>query len=101
MFPYSMIVASNLLRQNKSRVPVPPKIKTFSQYTDVPEKEFYDLLVLRGKQVGVLEMANIISKWQGFDNLSEKQKIRFVKETLDPEYYSFKNYIKRALSKIF
>jgi len=100
MFPYSAIAAANLLNNQKGeRQPNPPKISTLSEFTQASPEDFYALLVKKGKTVGIFEMADMITKWQGFDNLTPNQKIRFVTETETPEYYSFANRVKRFLTK--
>jgi hypothetical protein len=100
MFPYAMINASLMLRNIKNkREPTPPLIYTLSQYTQIPTDDFYNLLIKKSSVVGFLETIDMITKWQGFDNLSEKQKIRFVNETIQPDYYSIKNRFKRLLKK--
>jgi len=95
MFPYSAIIASQLLHKQTPYVPKPPKISTLGDYTKTSPEDFYNLLVNRGKISGVMEMCDIISNWQGFDNLSDKKKRRFVIETETPEYFSIKNCLKR------
>lgn len=100
MFPYGMIIASQLLNKNSKRKPNPPLIDTLPNYIQMPTIDFYNLLVQKSERVGVLEMCNLIKNYQKFDSLSEKQKIRFVKETIEPEYYSILNRIKRLIKKI-
>ena len=101
MFPYSAIAAANLLNnKNKSkRQPNAPKIYTLGMFTETIPEDFYAILCEKAKTVGICEMADMISNWQGFDNLTPKQKIRFVRETETPEYYSFANRVKRFLTK--
>jgi hypothetical protein len=95
MFPYGIIIASNLLRRKGDAKSNPPKIETLKYFTDLPAEDFYKILVENSQKVGLLEMAEMISCWQNFDDLSDKKKKRFVTETLDPDYYSLKNNIKR------
>ena len=99
MFPYGAIIASQLLHKQTPYVPKPPKISTLGEYKQTSPEDFYNLLVNRGKIAGVMEMCDIISNWQGFDNLSPKQKFHFVTETETPEYYSIANRVKRFLTK--
>jgi hypothetical protein len=100
MFPYSAIAAANLLNNKKGeRQPNPPKISTLGEFTQTSPEDFYALLVKKGKTVGIFEMADMITKWQDFDNLTPNQKTRFVTETETPDYYSFANRVKRFLSK--
>ncbi len=99
MFPYAIITASRLLGNKKEHTPEPPKIETLQNYIQMPTADFYKLLVEKSKKVGLLEMCNMITNWQRFDNLSEKQKVRFVRETIEPEYYSILNRIKRLIKK--
>jgi hypothetical protein len=44
-------------------------------------------------------MADMILNWQNFDNLTHKQKVRFVTEVINPEYYSLKNKLKRLFKE--
>lgn len=97
MFPYSIISASRLLGDKKEYIPQPPKIETLQNYIQIPTEQFYNLLVEKSKTVGLFEMSDMISNWRNFDNLSETQKIRFVNETIDPNYYSIINRIKRLI----
>jgi hypothetical protein len=99
MFPYAMINASLLLNGKKKHTPQPPSIETLPNYIQMPTVQFYDLLVERSKTVGLLEMCDMITNWQSFDKLSEKQKVRFVTEIINPEYYSIFNRIKRLFKK--
>ena len=100
MFPYSMINASLMLINSKNkRKPNPPLISTLPQYTKMPTEDFYSLLIKKSEVVGIFEMADMITKWYDFDNLSYKQKIRFVNETIQPDYYSIRNIFKRLLKK--
>lgn len=100
MFPYSMIVAANMLLNNKGeRQANAPKIKTLNEYTELTPQQFYDLLTVRAKGVGICEMADMISNWQGFDNLTSNQKVKFVTETINPGYYSLVNRVKRLFKK--
>jgi hypothetical protein len=94
-----MITASRLLSNGKPHTPEPPLIETLPNYIKIPTVQFYDLLVEKSERVGLLEMCDMIANRQGFDRLSEKQKIRFVRETIDPEYYSTWNRIKRLFKK--
>lgn len=95
MFPYSAIAASQLLRNQKPYVAKEPKISTLVDYTKTSPEDFYKLLTIRAKSAGICEMADIISNWMDFDNLSDKKKRRFVIETETPEYYSIQNRFKR------
>ena len=93
MFPYAAIIAANSKKnQRKSKA---PKVETLKDYTETSKEDFYKKLVDKSEYVGIFVMADMISKWQGFDNLTEKQKIRFVRETETPEYYSLENRFKR------
>ena len=99
MFPYSIISSTLLLNNKKSRASKssPPLIETLPNYIETPTVQFYHLLYKRYKDAGIIETVDIINNWHGFDLLSEKQKIRFVKETVNPEYYSVWNTLKRLL----
>jgi hypothetical protein len=100
MFPYATINASLMLRNSENkREPNPSLVSTLSQYTQMPTEDFYNLIVKKSEVVGFFEMVDMITKWQDFDNLSYKQKIRFVNETIQPDYYSIKNRFKRLLKK--
>ena len=99
MFPYGIIIASRLLGAKKQNAPEPPLIKTLQDYIQMPIAQFHDLLVEKSERVGLLEMCDMIANWQGFDRLSEKEKIRFVRETIEPDYYSAWNTIKRIFKK--
>jgi hypothetical protein len=101
MFPFAMINASLMLRNNKNKIKTnPPMISTLPDYIKITKEEFYGLLIEKSKKVGVFEMVDMINNWMHFDDLTEKQKIRFVTETINPEYYSIKNRLKRLLKKI-
>lgn len=95
MFPYSAIAASQLLRNQKPYVAKEPKISTLMDYTKTSPEDFYKLLTIRAKSAGICEMADMISNWMDFDNLSDKKKRIFVIETETPEYYSIQNRFKR------
>jgi len=95
MFPYGIIIASRLLGAKKQNAPEPPLIETLQDYIQMPTAQFHDLLLEKSERVGLLEMCDTIANWQEFDRLSEKQKIRFVIETIEPEYYSVWNRLKR------
>jgi hypothetical protein len=95
MFPYAIISASRLLGAKNKNTPEPPLIETLQNYIQMPTAQFHALLVEKSETVGLLEMCEMISNWKGFDRLSEKQKLRFVKETIDPTYYSIWNRLKR------
>ena len=90
-----MIAAAQLLNKKGKRQPVPPKIATLRDHTDLSPEEFYKLLEEKAKVVGLLESLDMISNWQGFDDLSDKKKHRFVTETIEPGYYSIANRIRR------
>ena len=93
MFPYAAIIAAN--SKNKGYKPKAPKVETLKDYTETSTEDFYKKLVDKSEYVGILVMADMISNWMNFDNLTEKQKIRFVRETETPEYYSLENRFKR------
>ena len=95
MFPYSAIAASQLLRNQKPYVAKEPKISTLVDYTKTSPEDFYKLLTIGAKSAGICEMADMISNWMDFDNLSDKKKRIFVIETETPEYYSIQNRFKR------
>jgi hypothetical protein len=99
MFPYAMINASLLLNSKKKHTPQPPSIETLPNYIQMPTAQFHNLLVERSKKVGIIEMCNLIDSFHFFDALTEKHKIRFVRETIEPEYYSAWNTIKRMFKK--
>jgi hypothetical protein len=99
MFPYGMIVAANMLNKKGERQTNVPRITTLNEYTELTPQQFYDLLTIRAQGAGICEMANMISNWQGFDSLSAKQKVKFVTETIDPEYYSLVSRVKRFFKK--
>jgi len=99
MFPYAIISASRLLGNKKEHTPEPPLIETLQNYIQMPTADFYKLLVEKSKTVGLIEMCDMITNWQRFDRLSEKQKVRFVTETIDPTYYLIWNRLKRTLKK--
>lgn len=80
MFPYGAIIAANLLNKDTQRTQNQPKITTLSEYTTASEEEVYEQLVNAAKGVGILEMANIISKWNDFDTLSDVKKRSFLHE---------------------
>jgi hypothetical protein len=92
-FPYAAIIAAN--SKKRPYVANPPKISTLGNYTKTTPEEFHALLVKRTEISGLFETCDIIANWQGFDNLSDKKKRRFVIETETPEYYSIKNCLKR------
>jgi hypothetical protein len=95
MFPYAIINASRLLGNKKTHTPKPPLIDTLPNYIQMPTEQFYGLLVAKSERVGLFEMCTMIDNWQNFDNLTVNQKVRFVKETIEPDYYSISNRIKR------
>ena len=99
MFPYGMIVAANMLNSKGERQANAPKIETLSEYTDLTPEQFYELLTTRAQNIGICEMVDLISNWQGFDLLRHKEKVRFVTEITNPEYYSIVNRIKRFIKK--
>lgn len=99
MFPYAMINASLLLNGKKKHTPQPPLIETLQNYIQMPTAKFHDLLIERSENVGLLEMCDMITNWQNFDNLSGKQKVKFVREIIEPKYYSISNRIKRLFKK--
>lgn len=99
MFPYGMIVAANMLNKKGERQANAPKIETLNEYTDLTPEQFYELLNIRAQNIGICEMADLISNWQGFDFLTDKEKIRFVIEITNPDYYSVVNRFKRFFKK--
>ena len=78
MFPYGAIIASQLLHKQTPYVPKPPKISTLGDYTETSPEDIYKLLTNRGTIAGIMEMCDIISNWQGFDNLSDVKKRSFL-----------------------
>lgn len=92
-----MIAAAQLLKKKGKRQPVPPKIATLGEHTELSPKEFHKLLEEKTKVVGFLESLDMITNWQGFDDLPDEKKHRFVMETIHPGYYSVANRIKRFL----
>jgi hypothetical protein len=80
MFPYSAIVAANMLNKQGQRQANPPKITTLGEYTKATDLEVYEQLVESAKTVGICEMADIISNWQDFDSLSDVKKRSFLHE---------------------
>jgi len=80
MFPYSAIVAANMLNKQGQRQANPPKITTLGEYTTATDLEVYEQLVESAKTVGICEMADIISNWQNFDSLSDVKKRLFLYE---------------------
>jgi hypothetical protein len=100
MFPFAMINASLMLKNNKNKRKInAPMTSTLTNYIKITNEEFYRLLIEKSKKVGVFEMVDMINNWMHFDDLTEKKKIRFVTETINPEYYSIKNRLKRLLKK--
>jgi hypothetical protein len=79
-FPYSAIVAANMLNKQGIRQANPPKITTLGEYTASTDLEVYEQLVESAKTVGICEMADIISNWQDFDLLSDVKKRSFLHE---------------------
>jgi hypothetical protein len=79
-FPYSAIVASNMLNKQGIRQSNPPKITTLGEYTTSTDLEVYEQLVEAAKTVGICEMSDIISNWQDFDSLSDVKKRSFLHE---------------------
>ena len=90
-----MIIASRLLGNKKENTLKPPLIDTLPNFIQMPTVQFYGLLVAKSERVGLFEMCTMIDNWQNFDNLTVNQKVRFVKETIEPDYYSISNRIKR------
>lgn len=80
MFPYSAIVAANMLNKQGQRQANPPKITTLGEYTIATDLEVYEQLVESAKTVGICEMADMISNWQNFDSLSDVKKRLFLYE---------------------
>jgi|LakMenEpi05May12_1017382.scaffolds.fasta_scaffold40273_1 hypothetical protein len=79
-FPYSAIVAANMLNKQGIRQANPAKIATLGEYTASTDLEVYEQLVEAAKTVGICEMADIISNWQNFDSLSDVKKRSFLHE---------------------
>ena len=50
------------------------------------------------KDKSVYSTLDYAKKWHNFDLLKEEVKIRFVKEVEEPEYFTFKSWIKRAFN---
>lgn len=80
MFPYSAIVAANMLHKQGQRQANPPKITTLGEYTTATDLQVYEQLVEAAKTVGICEMADMISNWQNFDSLSDVKKRLFLYE---------------------
>jgi hypothetical protein len=80
MFPYSAIVAANMLNKKGVVKTNPPKITTLGEYTTATDLEVYEQLVNAAKNVGICEMADMISNWQNFDSLSDVKKRLFLYE---------------------
>ena len=80
-FPYGAIVAANMLRNKGEKRTYPqPKITTLSEYTTASELAVYEQLVNAAKNVGICEMADMISNWMDFDSLSDVKKRSFLHE---------------------
>ena len=92
-----MVNTSRLLGNKKKHTPESPLIKTLENYIQMPTIQFYDLLIDKSKRVGLIEIFYMTSSFQNFDNLSEKQKAIFVRETIEPETFSLLNSIKRLI----
>ena len=81
MFPYSAIIAANLLNKKGGQRQVnQPKIDTLNEYTLLAPEQFYNILTARAREVGICEMADMISNWQNFDSLSDVKKRLFLNE---------------------
>ena len=80
MFPYSAIIAANLLNKGTQRTPKQPKITTLGEYSTSSELAVYEQLVNAAKNVGICEMADMISNWMDFDSLSDVKKRSFLNE---------------------
>jgi len=100
MFPYAIITASRLLNKPKSNRPSPPLINTLPNYIQMPTERFWNLIIKKSTEIGFFEMYELRENWHNFDSLSEKEKTRFIKEIVEPEYYSVSNRIKRAFKKM-
>lgn len=101
MFPYGIIVASQMLLQKKDKTNFPPPyISTLGDYTDLTSEEFFIKLSERVDKSGLTQAIGFLSCWQNFDSLSEAKKIKFITEITDPKYYSISNRIKRLIKKI-
>ena len=79
-FPYSAIIAANLLNNGEKRAPKQPNITTLGEYTTASKEEVYNKLVEAAKNVGICEMADMISNWMDFDSLSDVKKRSFLHE---------------------
>ena len=81
MFPYSAIIAANLLnKKGGQRQANQPKIDTLNEYTLLAPEQVYDILTMRARGAGICEMADMISNWMDFDSLSDVKKRSFLHE---------------------
>jgi len=78
MFPYGAIIAANLLNKDTQRTPKQPNVASLEEYTTLTNEEVYNKLVDAAKNVGICEMANMISNWMDFDSLSDVKKRSFL-----------------------
>ena len=78
MFPYGAIIAANLLNKDTQRTPKQPNVTSLEEYTTLTNEEVYNKLVDAAKNVGICEMANMISNWMDFDSLSDVKKRSFL-----------------------
>lgn len=78
MFPYGAIIAANMLNNGEKRAPKQPNIITLGEYTTLSKEEVYNNLTDAAKNVGICEMANMISNWMDFDALSDVKKRSFL-----------------------
>ena len=101
MFPYSAIIAANLLnKKGGQRQANQPKIDTLNEYTLLAPEQVYDILTMRARGAGICEMADMISNW-----LKKLKELQMIKEptlflfiianlTLKPFYLqSFLDYL--------
>lgn len=75
----------------------PAAIETLKNYTSLSDKQFFAKLMDLCNNAGVSTTLDYATKWHNFDFLKEEVKVRFVKEIEEPEYFTFKAWIKRAL----
>jgi hypothetical protein len=77
-----------------------PSIITLNNYTSLSDDQFFAKLTETCNEAGVNTALGYIEKWNNFDSLKEGEKVRFVKEIEEPEYFTFKARFKRALKII-